>query len=253
MKTMRPSLRLASADNFRDLAGEGVGYATRTGRMRRGVFYRSNHLVLTAGDAESVGSLGLAHVRDLRESDELERWPDVQVSGATWGNFVMQGIVFSSELDGDDPAAVHDGMAAGYRRFVSDAGNSASLGRLLREMALGRGPEVFHCASGKDRTGWVAALLHHIAGVDRETVVHDYLLSNGNSRASREQMTVYVAERYGPEKVAVLEPSFVVSADYLNAGLDLAGEMYGDLDGYIAHGLGVSSEQREALRVRLTT
>ena len=42
-------LRLASADNFRDVAGPG--YATRDGaRVRRGVFYRSNELQLTEAD-----------------------------------------------------------------------------------------------------------------------------------------------------------------------------------------------------------
>ena len=42
-------LRLASADNLRDVAGPG--YATRDGgRVRTGVFYRSNDLRLTDAD-----------------------------------------------------------------------------------------------------------------------------------------------------------------------------------------------------------
>lgn len=39
------------------------------------------------------------------------------------------------------------------------------------------GAVVFHCASGKDRTGLVAAMLLSLAGVRREAIVHDYAVS----------------------------------------------------------------------------
>ncbi|MEO8801495.1 MAG: tyrosine-protein phosphatase, partial [Polyangiaceae bacterium] len=40
-----------------------------------------------------------------------------------------------------------------------------------------RGAVLFHCASGKDRTGIVAAILLSLAGVERSVIVHDYAIS----------------------------------------------------------------------------
>jgi protein-tyrosine phosphatase len=245
--------RVKSADNFRDIAGDGSGYVTAAGRMRRGVFYRSNHLVLTPDDAQVITGLGVTSIYDLREADELERWPDVEIQGARWVHYPTRGIEFSEqEIAGNDAAVIHSSMVAGYRRFVTEPENRKSLGRLLRAMAVGDGPEVFHCASGKDRTGWVAALLQHIAGVEWEIIIGDYLLSNERSASSRAQMLKYVSELYGPEKLAILEPGFVVHEDYLNGGVEAAREWYGGIDGYIAHGLAVPSKLREALMRRLT-
>jgi protein-tyrosine phosphatase len=78
-------LRLGSADNFRDVAGTGAGYRTRTGdRVRRGVFFRSNELQLTGPDAAALAGLGIAVIHDLRSAAEVEAHPDVVVPGATW-------------------------------------------------------------------------------------------------------------------------------------------------------------------------
>lgn len=41
-------------------------------------------------------------------------------------------------------------------------------------------PVLVHCTSGKDRTGVVVAALLLIAGIDRETIVEEYLLSDGD-------------------------------------------------------------------------
>ena len=39
-------------------------------------------------------------------------------------------------------------------------------------------PALIHCTAGKDRTGLIAALVQLLAGVSREVVVADYLLTN---------------------------------------------------------------------------
>jgi protein-tyrosine phosphatase len=38
-------------------------------------------------------------------------------------------------------------------------------------------PMIFHCSAGQDRTGLAAGLLLSLLGVDRETILEDYLLS----------------------------------------------------------------------------
>ena len=44
------------------------------------------------------------------------------------------------------------------------------------------GGVLFHCVSGKDRTGFIAALLQLLADVETEEIVQDYMLSTENLR-----------------------------------------------------------------------
>jgi protein-tyrosine phosphatase len=41
---------------------------------------------------------------------------------------------------------------------------------------------LFHCTGGKDRTGMVAMLLLKLAGVDNETVIGDYAVTEENMK-----------------------------------------------------------------------
>src|SRR5207302_4324136 len=47
----------------------------------------------------------------------------------------------------------------------------------IRTIARANGAVLAHCAAGKDRTGVLVALALDAAGVDRETIVADYLAS----------------------------------------------------------------------------
>ena len=61
-------VRLASADNFRDVTGPDAAYVAADGTpLRRGVAYRSNELQLTDADA-APSPLGVATIYDLRTS-----------------------------------------------------------------------------------------------------------------------------------------------------------------------------------------
>ena len=69
---------------------------------------------------------------------------------------------------------------------VYDYANSATL-KWLKDViisissrtALGQLPLLFHCFSGKDRTGVVAATLQYILGVPKEIIIDDYNNSDG--------------------------------------------------------------------------
>ncbi len=69
-------------------------------------------------------------------------------------------------------------MLGGYRAFVSDVQRRRSLASVLASIAGTEGPKLIHCAGGKDRTGSVVSLLQHLVGVSRDTILHDYMLTN---------------------------------------------------------------------------
>lgn len=245
-------LRLSSADNFRDLAGAGAGYRTRGGgRVRHGVFYRSNELQLTHEDVASLAGLGIAQIHDLRGSMEIEAHPDVEVPGATWHHVEVAGIPMETISTLADADAAFGVMHQVYDVFVRSPAARASYAALLTALADGPLPQLFHCTAGKDRTGWAAALLLEVAGVEHDVIVDDYLLTNAVSSATREKYLALVAEHLGPEQVAVYEPTMIVRESYLKTAYDAVAEVYGTVDAYLRDGLGLPDQTIEKLRARL--
>ncbi|WP_460830010.1 tyrosine-protein phosphatase [Nocardioides hungaricus] len=243
-------IRLVSADNFRDVAGPG--YPTRGGgRVRRGVCYRSNELQLTDTDATSLAALGIRAIHDLRSQREIDAHPDVEVPGATWQHVEISGIPTELVEGMTDSAAARRVMRAVYDAFVRSPASRASYARLLTSLATGDLPQLFHCTAGKDRTGWAAVLLLEIAGVDRATILADYLLTNEVSSATREKYLALVAEHLGPEKVAVYEPTMVVEPEYLQAAYDAVEADHGSVERYLRDGLGLGDDLIAQLRERL--
>jgi protein-tyrosine phosphatase len=230
-------LRLATADNFRDVAGPG--YPTEDGgAVRRGVFYRSNELRLSVEDTSSLARLGLQAIVDLRSQPEIDRHPDPAIEGTDWFHFDVIGIPMEEIAGLENRAAAEAVMHRVYRSFVESASSRAAFGELFRHLATG-GPQLFHCTAGKDRTGWVAALLLHVAGVEDVMIEDDYLLTNAMTSDSRTRAEESLAHHLGPDAVQVFEPTLVADISYLRAGYDAIEEAYGDRRAYLRDGLGL--------------
>lgn len=243
-------LRLASADNFRDIAGPhgAPAYGTSDGgRIRRGVFYRSNELRLSVEDHSALSGLGLDAILDLRSHTEIAMHPDPELPGTDWLHFDVLGIPLErmSSLNSRNEAVGL--MEEVYDGFVREDDSRAALGSLLRQLATG-GRQLFHCTAGKDRTGWTAALLLHIGGVDDPTIASDYLLTNALTSASRARTEAAISEHLGPDGVRVLEPTLIVDASYLQTALSAVSELYGDRATYLHDGLGLDETTVGTLR-----
>jgi protein-tyrosine phosphatase len=112
---------------------------------------------------------------------------------------------------------------------------------------------LFHCTAGKDRTGWAAALLLHLAGVDDATVLEDYLLTNTFSSGTREKYLGLVREHLGEDRVDVYERVMVADVEYLQAGYDAVGAAYDDRTRYLRDGLGLDDGLLARLRDKVRT
>ena len=245
-------VRLASADNFRDVAGVDEPYVATDGvPLQRGVAFRSNELQLSDADAHSVSSLGVTAVYDLRHDHEVEAHPDVPVPGAEWFHLEVKGIPMDAVSNLETRDAATGVMHEVYRSFVDKPGARAAFSELLTRIADHDGAHLFHCTAGKDRTGWASALLLHVAGVDDETILADYLLTNDFSSGTREKYLGLVAEHLGADKVDVYERVMVADADYLQTAYDAAASAYGGVDGYLRDGLGLDDAVLDRLRTRL--
>ncbi|WP_244930539.1 tyrosine-protein phosphatase [Nocardioides sp. W7] len=244
-------VRLASADNFRDVAGPGAGYPTTRGStVRRGVFFRANELRLTHEDAASIAALGVTGVLDLRSQHEIDAHPDIEIPGAAWTHVDVLGIPMDEISSLPDRTAAVAMMERVYRGFVEDPATRAALGRVLTLLA-DDGVHLFHCSAGKDRTGWTAALLLHLAGVDDAVIEADYLLTNEYAEASRAAVLAQIVEHLGPDKAEVYQPVLVADADYLRTSYASVERLYGDRGAYLRDGLGLGEGVLAALGRKL--
>jgi protein tyrosine/serine phosphatase len=251
---MNRHIDFEGVDNFRDFGG----YRTASGReLKRGMLYRSaNHARATEADLAALKAMGVAVVVDLRRTVEREREPSRR-----WAEFAAEVIENDMEgnevdwaaslLDSDLSARWfrEDGVAF-YRNAVHAPRYVELFARYFQTLARADGPVLVHCAAGKDRTGVICALTHHVAGVSHEDMIADYLLTNEPNRVARRirSLTRYIAEHTGraPDEAAV---QVAVSADvaYLQAAFDAMAATHGSVDGYLQDVLGVDAAMRERI------
>lgn len=258
------SLGIASLTNLRDIGG----HKTRDGLVvRTKLLYRSDQLSrVSPADLKKVGALGLKNEYDLRTAGEREAAPDVLPPGVTnvWLDVMADadgaGLARISRLL-QDPKAANAELGGGkveavfvtaYRGFVSRPGASKAFRRLFLD--LGKGdhlPALVHCSSGKDRTGWAAAVLLSLLGVSEDVVLDDFLRSNDYVLpAYRKVIDAFTGAGGDP---AIAAAVFGVRAEYLKASFDEVKAKYGTVERYFAEGLGIDAAGRKALRDRFLT
>ncbi len=244
--------RLASVSNFRDVAGAAAGYPTVDGKqMRRSAFYRANALTLSAADTAALDKLGIASVYDLRTPGEIARAADILPAGATSQALDVLGVSDFVAPTFDTAGAAVAFMEAQARAYVTGAAQRVGYGELLTRLANGAGAQLFHSNAGKDRTGWVAALLLSIANVPLDVIMQDYLLSNVYLAQSIAAQTGTVRAQDGDAVATIESPLFTVQENYLQAGFDQVQASYGTMASYLTQGLGVSQATIDMLHDRL--
>ena len=238
--------------NFRDVGG----YPTRWGRaVRRHVVYRSDSLA-AVGDAgwERLSELGIREIFDLRYDLERRTAPYQAPDGMRATTLAIGPREVQTEAadvfellksGGPDDFGV-DYMIDLYQRMFAD--HAEVFGELLTHLADRRRlPAVFHCTAGKDRTGIAAALLLSALGVERETVLDDYELSNEFRAKKRIEVLRPRMEAEGID-VERVRPYLSAPRPALEAALTAVDVEHGGVDGFLTERAGVSAGILTALR-----
>src|SRR5690606_12863431 len=145
-------------------------------------------------------------------------------------------------------------MRDAYQRIPFEAPHIDLFGRYFRALADADGPVLIHCAAGKDRTGVLAALTHHLAGVGEDEMLEDYLLTNTavSLEARAPQVAVQLEQMTGRKASHAAVVAFLgVEADYLRAAFAEIADRHGSLDGYLERALGVDAAMRARIEERL--
>lgn len=256
------SLGIGSVPNLRDIGG----YMTRDGRtVRRGLVYRADQLnPVSDEDLDAIAALGVKTDFDLRRAEEAEEVPDVLPPGVARVSLdVLADGKFADPAQFNrllsEPAAAAAAFSGGrstsvilkvYRQFIELPSAKQAYRELFSAIANdGCLPALFHCASGKDRTGWAAAALLTLLGVSREAVMEDYLRSN-DYVLPRYARTIQAFVAAGGDR-ELLAPLLEVRAEYLELAFTEMERQYGSIERYFGEALGIDEATQEALRQRL--
>ena len=247
-------LPLQGTPNFRDLGG----YLTADGRqVKWGYLFRSGQLSnLSTSDQAVLAALGLDVVCDFRRVEEQERDPSrlpepgprvvsLPITPGSNSSFLEQA---GSHWHTDE-RVMFDFMLEINRDFaMQQCEPYASMFDLLLQ---GEGTRMLvHCAAGKDRTGFAAAVILLALGVPRVTVMEDYLLTAQYFHPHRE--IDRLRDKYGMEEpdAAALLPVLEVHPEYLQSAFDAIDAQFTSLENYLDQHLGVDAGKREQLRSR---
>ena len=257
---------LQGTSNTRDIGG----YTTPDGHMLRWrQILRSDRLSkLTDEDVRELEAIGVKTVIDLRTEREQEQEPTLwrgehpprifhfPIGDARDEWFSAQRRLLKGNRFTEEQALAH--MVAGYRRFAEDGEESL---RQTMDVVLdpANWPVLIHCSAGKDRSGIVVALVLEALGVDRATIMQDYLLTNDVSHTRQKAELLAKGRtgsrslgrgRAGPSAEAWF-PIVGVEAEMLNAFYADIEARFGSVDAYLDE-LGVTPAARSTLAAALS-
>ena len=216
-------LTLEGVPNFRDLGGYVAGDGRR---LKWGKLYRSSKLsTLTEVDREYVRRLGLTLVCDFRQVLEQELEP-TRIGGEN--SPILTSLPVMPGSSASFLENLHNGIIA-----VDDA--AAFMQQINRDFVINQMPQyaemfqlllvgdqqlLIHCASGKDRTGFGAALILDVLGVDEDAIGNDYLLTNNYLSIDKEiaRLSAQLTDHSGAAvSEEVLRPMLEVRPEYIRA------------------------------------
>lgn len=252
--------RLEGVRNFRDFGN----YPSRHGgRVASGRLYRSGHYNdAKPDDLAFIEGLNIQLQADLRRPDERDRQP---------GKWQAPDVIFHD--GGRETVAPHErflsriGAGAesaeawmvGYYKEAPFKPHHAEMFRdwFLKLVDLPDGSAaVVNCAAGKDRTGMLCALTHHVLGVADEDIAEDYILTN--TAVDIENVLAEAAKYWNnmldrDHHPDTYRPFLGVRPNYLETAFEAIRAEAGSIDAYITDALGVPVSVQDRLREQLLT
>ena len=109
---------------------------------------------------------------------------------------------------------------------------------------------LWHCTSGKDRTGLAAMLLLSALGVDEEVVIEDYMLTN-TYNAKRIEKARQMLKEQGFDDAFIEKAILVldaISERTMRTAIAYLKKEYGSVVGYIREGLKINQKEIDLLK-----
>ena len=255
----RRFISVEGAVNLRDFGG----YTNQQGQtVREGVLFRCGTLAHIPEHAwEDFARLDVGVICDLRSQQEALESPTptkgpftCRVHIPIWPGSSQQ---FQQSVAGTGrrPGAEEfmQFMGAVTREIARD--HVEAYKQLMRELVSTERGFLLHCSAGKDRTGFGAALILTLLGVDHDTVLQDYLVSNEATELfirMRDRMLENLREQGYPAQIdeEVVRIISGVRAEYLLGAYEEIDNHYGGMHGYLEE-IGITAAEEKHLLERL--
>ncbi|MCR4734193.1 MAG: tyrosine-protein phosphatase [Treponema sp.] len=248
-------IKLDHAKNYRDLGG----LTTTDGRhLKNCMLIRGTTLnKLSKKDINLLREkYKLATIVDLRTKKEAIEKPDASLPDVEYLHCPVLsesvvGLSHERRVNSFKSLEMMPSMEDLYISMVTDVSltNMISVLKKILTMPPERFSLVFHCSAGKDRTGILAALLLLFLGVDRKTVVEDYLFTNKVTKIKAKFVYVSLLVVRMSHKIAhKIKNYFLAQEDYIESALKTLEQRYGSLDNFFKVSLRFSPEEIEEIR-----
>lgn len=252
------SIGLYDVQNARDLGG----YKTIDGRtVKTGLLIRSGRL--SNASKEDIHILkDLYHLNavvDFRIIRERIDSPDVKIDGVTYYTLPlvddkspMVGGVHKRSANNQNPLSYFievikqgHGKSDMYVKLFKSERFQKGMTSFFQILLNNDGEHsiLWHCAAGKDRAGSATALTLLALGVDKETVLTDFDLSNiAYNEWIQKRLTQVSRITRDPEILTVVRSLSGVNADYMRNAIDATILDYGSIENYLEVCMNVTKE-----------
>lgn len=254
----KQSVPLSSVRNARELGG----YKTTDGRrVKNGLLLRTAKLNKISD--EDIGILrneyNVGDIIDFRFDMEIHNEEDRDIDGAVYHHIDVMDL---SGLNSDsapeetqmdlrtivtmmDKIGMSDGSM--YISFLKNEKGIKGYREFFR-ILLGASPDkavLWHCTSGKDRTGIAAMLLLSALGVDEAAIISDYLLTNiYNQNQILGLQHTLTQQGFDDEFIGKAALVFdAVDENFIRKAIEYLKKKYGSVMGYIQDGLNIKQDE----------
>ena len=255
-------VELKSVLNARELGG----YQTADGvTVKSGLLLRTGRLDNISDEDKSIlqNQYHVSDVIDFRM--DMERVKTNFPDGAEYHHV---DIIDDSQLgEKADKGGLPEMSAGEFLQFIETAENLGIFGEnmyitflenevgqkgyreFLEILVKAKGAVLWHCTSGKDRTGLAAMFILSVLGVDEDTIIKDYLLTNEYNAEKITKTRKYFLEKTNDEEIAEKAVLLMdgVSEKSMKNVLAYIKRKYGSVMGYINF-LGISDKEIEILK-----
>lgn len=233
-------LPLKNASNVRELGG----YPSENGNItNHGYLLRADDLSkLDKSDIQFVIDYGIRSVIDLRSDSELITHPDpfVNIERINYKHIplIEQDVIdpnFYKNLM-KNPSSFLSEM---YLGMINNATNGIKeVFEFISEQDRG---VLFHCTAGKDRTGVISMLLLGLAGVSKEDIITNYMVTEiyiRNAMAKLDNINEF------PKELGMSKP------EYIEPVIDYVLDTFGSFEDYLLH-IGIEGKVLEDIKMKM--
>ena len=258
------TLGLEEVENARQLGG----YYTKDGRkIKSDLLLRSAKLVKASDEdiKKLTEEYNVGTIIDFRTTDEIAEGPDPIIDGVEnkqirilEENNPNSSSAAMTQIYGNDPVKgtielVKNNMVSEDMYVTTANSETAKKGFAeFFQVLLNNEDEkaiLWHCTGGKDRAGTATVLVLSALGVDDQTILDDFVLTNDFYKEKIEYMGQEAAKQTDDESIVEGVKTLTgVSRDFMERMINSLNNEYGSVQNYIIEELGVSEDDIKKLQ-----